>query len=72
MSSERTSDAEGQQRSSLYVPPPPNVIQRFRDAYAEYLAEMFGAGTIIIFGAGAQLQTQLWGTGDVLTCAFGE
>lgn len=50
----------------------PNRLQRFRATYGEYFAEMFGAGMIILFGAGAQLQTQLYGAGDYLSCGFGE
>lgn len=52
---------------------PPNALQRFKAAYGEYFGEMIGAGLIILFGAGAQLQAQLYSGGpDPLTCGFGE
>lgn len=50
----------------------PNALQRFRSLYGAYVAEAFGAGTIILFGAGAQCQTQLYKAGDTTTCAFGK
>ncbi|CAO1626621.1 unnamed protein product [Sympodiomycopsis kandeliae] len=63
--------AEGNPSSHLHHLDSPNPLQRFRNIYGPYIAEAFGAGTIILFGAGAQCQTQLYKAGDTLTCGFG-
>lgn len=44
------------------TPPRPSFSQRFRTNYAEYIAEAFGSAAVILFGAGAQLQSQLFGS----------
>lgn len=49
----------------------PTTFQRFKAAYGEYVAEAIGAGTIVLFGAGAQLQTQLY-AGSPVTSHLGK
>lgn len=54
------------------VPSAPSTFQRFKTVYGPYIAEAIGAGVIIFFGAGAQLQTQLYGAGSPTSCHLGE